>query len=103
MKQQKEKQTDVVFGIKKRAFLEKQFHSFRAVRALIHWWAFALLPAHQKHLIASLLQGQTRLVDPLVCNQVVDHRYDGAFHGGKDTNVFDETLYFHFYYVFLHP
>ena len=83
MKQEKEKQTDIVFGIKQWAFFEQQLHAMRSVGALIHWRTFALLSSHQKHLIASLLQGQTRLVDPLVRNQIIDNRYDGAIHGTK--------------------
>ena len=83
MKQEEEKQTDVVLGIKQWAFLEQEFHAMRSVGALIHWWTFALFPPHQKHLITSLLQGQARLVDPLVRDQVIDNRYDGAIHGTK--------------------
>ena len=83
MKQEKEKQTDIVFGIKQWAFLEQEFHAMRSVWALVHWRTFALLSSHQKHLITSLLQGQTRLVDPLVRDQIIDNRYDGTFHGTK--------------------
>ena len=103
MKQQKEKQADVVFSIKQRPFLEKQLHAVESVGALVHRRTLALFPSNQKHLVPSLLQSQARLVDPLVRNQVVDHRYDGTFHGDKDTNVFDETIQIRFYCVFLHP
>ena len=80
MKQQEKEQADVVFGIKLRAFLEKQLHPMRGIGAFVHWGTFTLLSAHQKHLITSLLQSQTRLVDPLVSDQVIDNRYDDAFH-----------------------
>ena len=83
MEQQEEKQSDIVFGVETRAFLKEQLHPVRGVGAFVHGWAFALFPSDQKYLISSLLQGQARLVDPLVRNQVVDHRYDGAFHGTK--------------------
>ena len=99
MEQQKEKQTDVVFGVETRAFLKEQLHPMRGVRALVHRRALALFPSDQKHLIASLLQGQARLVDPLVRYQVIDHRVSWD----KDTNVFDETIQIRFYCVFLHP
>ena len=103
MKQEEEKQADVVLGIEKRPFLEEQFHSMRSIGTFIHRRTFALLPAHQKHLIPSLLQSQARLVDSLVCDQVVDHRYDGAFHRGKGTKFSDETMIIDFYCVFLPP
>ena len=50
---------------------------------------------------SNLLQGQARLVDPLVRDQVIDNRYDGAFHGGKGTKFSDETAIIDFYCVFL--
>ena len=83
MKQQEEKEPDVVLSIEQRSFLEEQFHAVRGVWALVHRWTLTLLPSYQKHLVSSLLQGQARLVDPLVSDQVVNHRYDGAFHGTK--------------------
>ena len=103
MKQQEQKQADIVFGVEKRSFFEQQFHTFRGVGSLVHRWTFALLAPHEKHLIARLLQGQARLVDPLVRDQVVDYRYDGAFHADKDTKFSDETSNFAFYCVSLPP
>ena len=83
MKQQKEKQSDVVFRIKQGALLKEQLHPMRVVGSLVHRRAFSLLSTHQQHLIAHLLKGKARLVDPLVGNQVVDDRYNDTFHGGK--------------------
>ena len=87
MKHKKEKQTDIVFGIKQWAFFEQQLHAMRSVGALVHRWTFALFPPHQKHLITSLLQGQTRLVDPLVRDQIINNRYDGTIHAGKNRKI----------------
>ena len=101
MKQQEEKEPDVVLSIEQWPFLEEQFHAVRGVWAFIHRWAFALLPPDQKHLVASLLQSQARLVDPLVRDQVVNHRYDGAFHGDKGTKFSVETQKIQRYCVFL--
>ena len=83
MEQQKKKQTKVVLRIKKRSFLEEQIHTVCGVGSLVHRRTLTLLTSNQKHLIPSLLQSQARLVDPLVRNQVIDHRYDGTFHGAK--------------------
>lgn len=75
MKQEKEEQPDIVFGIEARAFLKKQLHAVRGIRAGIHGRTLSLTPPDEKDVISGLPQCQTRLVDTLVCHQIINNRY----------------------------
>lgn len=66
MKKQKCEQSEIELGVEQWPFLEKQSHTVRFVRPLIHRGRFALPATHKEHHEPSFLEGQARLVDTLV-------------------------------------
>ena len=75
MKQKKEEQPDIVFGIEARAFLKKQLHTVRWIWTVIHGRTLSLTTPNEKDVISGFPQCQARLVDTLVCHQIINNRY----------------------------